>query len=56
MAQGHWACEFIEGKNAKFYLYMDVGMAEVEATMFLHGRGVIAYIKIWHKLIEHVNL
>ena len=42
-------------KNGKMFTF-DVELLKVEVAMFAHGRGVIAYIEIWHKRIGHVNI
>ena len=41
-------------RNGKMFT-LDVDIPEVQAAMFVHGRGVITDIEIWHKRIGHVN-
>ena len=35
---------------------LDIDIPEIEATMFVHGRGIIVDIEICHKLIRHMNI
>ena len=46
---------FAKGKRNGRMFTLDVDIPEVQAAMFMHGRGVIVDIEIWHKRIGHVN-
>ena len=49
-------CYLVAKGNRKGKMFtLDVGIPEMSATMFVHGKGVVD-IDIWHKWIGHVNI
>ena len=49
-------CLIAKGNRNDRMFTPNVGRLEMSATMFAHGKGIVANINIWHNFIGHVNV